>query len=218
MCECACVHPRRSRALLWGRGSRTRRGRRFPKQGASEQVPAALECLQRFVIPGKHPVQLFLAPSGGKQRWLIEATWLQSVPRTKPALGSYASPGNGLQGSPRRQAPSRPQEACPPPPPRSGETHREPAKGAKPGAGAADPQFWSEPPGCGSTAILARSPQPPPRALVFNPGARFPPQSLSDRPGALEAGSIAFGVFFPTHASSPHPLPPPPRPRNYLRN
>lgn len=45
-------------------------------------VPAALDRLQQFVIPGKLPVQLFLAPSGGKRRWLIKATWPQSVPRT----------------------------------------------------------------------------------------------------------------------------------------
>lgn len=205
MCECACVHPRRSRALLWGRGSRTRRGRRFPKQGASEQVPAALECLQRFVIPGKHPVQLFLAPSGGKQRWLIEATWLQSVPRTKPALGSYASPGNGLQGSPRRQAPSRPQEACPPHPPAVERPTVNPPKVQSPEQGPRIPSSGQSPQVAG--------PRRSSRAVLSHHRGRWcltPGHDSHPSPSPIVQAPSKQGRS-PSGSSSP-PTPPPPTP------
>lgn len=91
-------------------------------------IPETLERFQRFAIPGKLWVQLFLAPSGGKRSWLIKATWPQSVPRTKPALSSGTFLRQELHGEPLRLRE---------PVPRSGEPQPEPAEGAKTRAAAA---------------------------------------------------------------------------------
>lgn len=129
-------------------------------------IPETLERFQRFAIPGKLRVQMFLAPSGGKQLWLIKATWPQSVPRTKPALSSGTSLGKELYGEPLH--PREPAPAVESPCLNRLNVHRPARRPREPaGSGA----LGTEPPGCGSGTIQARRLQPLPRAPAFNPRA-----------------------------------------------
>ena len=131
-----------------------------PEQGASGQ---SLRLLTGFSDSSfqRSSRSSCLAPSGGKQRWLIKATWPQFVPRMKPALSSGTLP-DGLLRSPRSLTPE-PRK----PDPRDGESHRKRAGDAKPRAGAAGAPgaLGTNTPGCG--------PRPPPRALAINPKADF---------------------------------------------
>ena len=60
----------RARAKIPGCGAEVAgwRGSPISRARSERRIPEALEQLQRFAIPGQLQIQLFLAPSGGRQR------------------------------------------------------------------------------------------------------------------------------------------------------
>lgn len=102
-----------------------------------------------------------MVPPGDKQGWLIKATWLQSVPKLKPALGPDTFVRNWFFQDP-------PQPATPGSLPSAVGKQRLTGKRCKalersPRKPAGTRALCAEPKGCGSAELRVRGPRSPPK-------------------------------------------------------
>lgn len=150
-----------------------------------------------------------MVPPRDKQGWLIKATWLQSVPKLKPALGPDTFVRNWFFQDP-------PQPATPGSLPSAVGKQRLTGKRCKalersPRKPAETRALCAEPKGCGSAELRVRGPRPPTeaRTVASIPQRHFQPLSLPPIPQeSLQSGSKpvwGFSSLTPEYTPPPNP-------------